>query len=31
MKDDERRNEFYKLQDEVFKGGQEYYNEILGE
>ena len=30
MKNEEGRNEFYKLQDEVIKNGEEYYYNILG-
>ena len=30
MKDEVGLNEFYKLQDEVFKGGEEYYYNLLG-
>ena len=30
MKDENGRNDFYKLQDEVIKNGQDYYLELLG-
>ena len=32
MKDEKKREEFYKLQDECLKpDGQEYYNKLLGD
>ena len=31
MKDEIKLNEFYKLQDEVIKNGQEYYYDVLGQ